>query len=306
MADLGRPLTGDQIHSFHEQGYLCLEQVLAAADLEPLIAEFTAIVDREARTLRAQGLIDSLFEECGFDTRLAKITKQSPAAFRTLFFRMHTGPAMFELIRNPKLLDLAASLVGPELACHPNYKVRPKLPDYAATDVQWHQDAAYMEPECDTVLTVTFWIPLVDATVENGCLEVIPSAHKQGILRHCDLERSFYLDIPDDVRPPIQPVLLPVGFGGVVLLTNLTPHRSAPNRTNRARWSVDVRYQDAGQPTGYQPEGGFLVRSRVRPHAVVSSAEEFARIQTSHRAGPGPLRWRTAASLAASPERALR
>jgi phytanoyl-CoA hydroxylase len=284
-------LTTEQIQTFHDQGYLCLEHVLSAADLDPLIAEFTTIIDRTARTLFDEGKIDSLYEECGFDTRMAKITEQSPGVFRVLFFKIHTGPAMFDLIRNPKLLDVAASLVGPEIACHPNYKVRPKLPDYAPTNVPWHQDAGYMEPECDSVLTVTVWIPLVDATIENGCLEVMPKGHAHGILRHHQEESTCYLNIADDVLPPGNPVHLPVGFGGVVLLSNLTPHRSAPNRTQRVRWSVDVRYQDANQPTGYQPEGGFLVRSRSRPQAIVASVEEFERIQKSHRAGPGPFRW---------------
>lgn len=305
MADSGCPLTATQIQTFHDQGYLCLEHVLDAADLDPLSAELMATIDRASRTLLAHGKIDRLFEECGFDTRLAKITNQSPGAFRAIFHRQHTGPAMFGLVRNPKLLDIAASLVGPEVACHPNFKVRPKLPDYAPTNVPWHQDAGYMEPECDTVLTVTVWIPLVDATVENGCLEIVPGGHKHGILRHVLGGQGFYLTIPNDVLPPIQPVLLPVPVGSVVLLTNLTPHRSAPNHTNRVRWSVDVRYQDAGQPTGYRPEGGFLVRSRSRPHTVVSSAEAFERIQKSHQAGQGPLRWKTAQPPAVAVERAL-
>jgi phytanoyl-CoA hydroxylase len=284
-------LTVAQVQTFHEQGYLCLEHVLDAADLNPLIGEFRAIIDRESRKLLEQGKIDSLYEECGLETRLAKISAQSPDAFQALFFTMHTGPAMFDLIRNPKLLGIAASLVGPEIACHPNFEVRPKLVDHVPTVVPWHQDAGYMEPECDSVLVLTVWIPLVDATVDNGCLEVVPYAHKHGILRHRPMDTSFYLHIPDNFLPPIQPVLLPVSFGGVVLLTNLTPHRTAANRTNHARWSVDVRYQDAGKPTGDRTKGGFLVRSRVLPHVVVWSAEEFEKIQKSHWTGPGPLRW---------------
>src|SRR6476660_7949069 len=108
-------LTADRLQTFHEQGYLCLENLLDAADLDPLIAEFNGIVDRESRTLLAQGAIDSRFDECDFETRLAEISRQSPKAFQALFHRMHTGPAIFNLIRNPKLLDIAVSLFGPEI-----------------------------------------------------------------------------------------------------------------------------------------------------------------------------------------------
>ena len=288
---MGR-LTTEQIRTFHEHGYLLIENALEPADLNPLITEFEAVVDRYAKQLYEKGEIDSTFAAHGFDTRLAKVTEQSPVAFQALFSGVHTGPALFELIRNEKLLDIAESLVGPEIMCHPAYRVRPKLPDHALTVVPWHQDAGYMEPQCDTVLQLTLWIPLIDATVKNGCLEVIPYAHKGGVYRHRSVKGRPYLDIPDDALPNIKPVPLPVNFGGVLLLTNLTPHRSTPNRTNQVRWSVDVRYQDAAHPTGYQPEAGFLARSRIRPDAVVTSPAEFERVRKSHQPGPGPRRWK--------------
>ena len=210
--------------------------------------------------------------------------------FQKLFSGAHTGPALFDLLINPKLLDIAESLVGPEIMCHPAYRVRPKLPEHDRTLVPWHQDAGYMEPKCDSVLQLTIWIPLIDATVENGCLEVIPHAHRDGVFRHRHSER-FYLEIPDDALPEVDPVVVPVKFGSILLLTNLTPHRSIPNVSNQVRWSVDSRYQDAAKPTGYQPEAGFLARSRLHPGNVVTTPEEFKRVRDEHQPGPGPNRW---------------
>src|SRR5688500_15838266 len=113
MATAG--LTADQTRRFHEEGYLCLENVLDGAALDPLIAEFASVIDRESRQLRALGKIDSLFEEHDFQTRLAKLSEQSPKAFQAVFHTIHTGPAIFDLIRNPRLLDIEESLVGPEI-----------------------------------------------------------------------------------------------------------------------------------------------------------------------------------------------
>ncbi len=285
-----RTLSGSQIHDFNKNGYLLVEDVLTPDDLNPLIAEFEGIIDTGAAQLYADGEIDSEFKTEGFDTRLAKITKQSPIVFQKIFSGAHTGPALFHLLVNQKLLDIAEALVGPEIMCHPAYRVRPKLPEHDRTLVPWHQDAGYMEPKCDSVLQLTIWIPLIDATVENGCLEVIPHAHRDGVLPHRHSE-TYYLEIPDDALPNVDPVVVPVKFGSVLLFTNLTPHRSIPNVSHQVRWSVDSRYQDAAKPTGYQPEAGFLARSKLHSDDVVTEPEEFKRIRLEHQPGPGPNRW---------------
>ncbi len=283
-------LTDSQVQSFEENGYLLIENALTPDDLNPLISEFEEIVDEGASQLFKDGLIDSEFKTEGFDTRLTKITEQSPTVFQQVFSGAHTGPALFHLLINSKLLDIAESLVGPEIMCHPAYRVRPKLPEHDRTLVPWHQDAGYMEPKCDSVLQLTIWIPLIDATVQNGCLEVLPHAHRDGVFHHRHSEK-FYLEIPDDALPDVEPVVVPVKFGSILLLTNLTPHRSIPNVSNQVRWSVDSRYQDAAKPTGYQPEAGFLARSKLQPNDVVKTPEDFKRIRDEHKPGPGPNRW---------------
>ncbi len=74
-------------------------------------------------------------------------------------------------------------------------------------------------------------------------------------------------------------------------LSYLTPHLSIPNVSNQVRWSVDARYQDAAKPTGYQPEAGFLARSKLKPDDVVTTPEDFKQIRDQHQPGPGPNRW---------------
>ena len=52
--------------------------------------------------------------------------------------------------------------------------------------MSWHQDATYfaLEPVCH----VTAWVALTDASVEAGCMEVVPGSHKLGQLRHADMQ----------------------------------------------------------------------------------------------------------------------
>ena len=88
---------------------------------------------------------------------------------------------MFRFLRNPKLLDTVESLVGGEILCHPTQHLRAVLPtalkDLTRT-VDWHQDAAVLRPEANDHLIVTIWIPIVDVTEEQGCLQVLPGSQR--------------------------------------------------------------------------------------------------------------------------------
>jgi hypothetical protein len=44
-----------------------------------------------------------------------------------------------------------------------------------------------------------------------------------------------------------------------------TMHSSLPNRSDRVRWSFDLRYNPIGQPTGRPAFPGFVARSRREP-----------------------------------------
>ena len=96
----------------------------------------------------------------------------------------------------------------------------------------WHQDEAYI-PTRDRSLTGA-WLALDDATVENGCLWVIPGSHQQGVLYpqkstdderfDCELE-SYRFPFRDD-----DAVALEVKAGSVVFFNGYLLHRSLQNR----------------------------------------------------------------------------
>ena len=175
----------------------------------------------------------------------------------------------------------------------------------------WHQDSGYFEPYCDKELVLTVWIPMVDATPERGCLQVLPRAHTGEVFRHRRMTGGNYLEIPDEELPAGAVVTVPVPVGGALLLTNKTPHRSTDNVTDVIRWSADVRYQSAALPTNYRspsgalnvdlpedapaacypPEADFLVRSREHPKDVVRKWTAFRDLRRNHQRAPVTARW---------------
>ncbi len=308
-------LSGRQTEFFEREGYLLVPDVFAAADLEPLRDEFTAVIHRAAVDLQAAGKLSRLYEEEPFERRLTCIYRETEEILEPIVGAGgggHSGPALFGVITHPRLLAVVESLIGPEIVASSVYRVRPKIPGMGRGVVPWHQDSGYFNPHCDRDLIVTCWIPLVNATVENGCLEVMPRAHRRGVVRHYANGPHGYLAIDDpDLPPTAAPLAVPVPLGGVLLLTNLTPHCSTPNRSGVVRWSLDLRYQDAAVPNNvgeapqdftwdrpegeiacYPPEADFVVRSARAPDSEVRSAEAFNRLRQSYerRRPPGPQR----------------
>jgi len=308
---LQRGLSPEQAAQFHAEGFLVVEDLIPESVLAGVEQGVTEQIDRLARELVRSGELSSTYAEAPFTQRLTKITAETDRVIKEITDGALAIPAIFEMIRCEPLLDVAESLCGPELIASSVYRLRPKLPNYGPGVVPWHQDSGYFEPYCDQSLILTCWIPLVDANEQNGCLQVLRFGHRGAVVPH-GFGPHHYLEIAPNDLPQGEVVTVPVRRGGVLLMTNLTPHCSTPNLSEDIRWSMDLRYQSASLPTNapitrlpeeipldssaplacYPPEADVLIRSVKRPHQVIQSAAEFEQIRTNHAPGHITERWR--------------
>jgi len=285
-------LSTEQREHFEREGYLIVPDVFDPADLEPLRNELDQKIRELVQEQVAQGVIDNAAEDEPFERQLIRVHEQNEDATKSIFAALegklgggYQGRAMFDLICHPKLLDSVESLVGPEVVASSVYRIRPKLPGSQRGVVPWHQDSGYFMPVCDGNLVLTCWVPFVDANEHNGCMQIIPRAHKQGIYEHYTPSDNSFLILPDESLPNAhaEPIVAECPRGGVVFMTNMTPHCSTWNHSEGIRWSVDLRYQSAMTPTNvelpqpdgkvdvdadqryaiacYPPEADFVVRS---------------------------------------------
>jgi len=290
-------LSNEQINFFHDQGYLVAEDLIPHEAIQPVEDELTAEIDKRASGLVAKGQLSRAYAEEGFETRLAKISQETDQVAIAIWNGVLHGPAIFHFITEPRLLDAAEQLCGPELIASSVYRLRPKIPNYDYGAVPWHQDSGYFEPYCDKYLVITAWVPLVDATEENGTMWVIAGSHRKPVLNHKMHVSAKYLEIEEKDLPAGERVCCPVRKGGVLFVTNRTVHGSFVNRSQIVRWSMDLRYQSAKLPTNatitrlpgedvpnadlgvpaacYPPERDFLVRSQERPDEIIRRYEEF-------------------------------
>ena len=140
------------------------------------------------------------------------------------------------------MLDAVEDLIGPDIRLF-HLTVWPKDAGTGAY-VSWHQDATYfaLEPVCH----VTAWVALTDASIEAGCMEVVPGSHKLGQLRHADMQdpdnllsRGQTLAVDVDRS---KTAFMPVKAGQFSLHHTHLVHNSRPNRSNDRRIGLGISY----------------------------------------------------------------
>ncbi|MBT4688637.1 MAG: phytanoyl-CoA dioxygenase family protein [Rhodospirillaceae bacterium] len=82
--------------------------------------------------------------------------------------------AFLNYARDETILDMAEQLIGPDIALwNMSFFAKPAV---NGKKTPFHQDGEYWPIR--PLATCTVWIAVDDATVENGCLRIIPGSHK--------------------------------------------------------------------------------------------------------------------------------
>ena len=127
---------------FEQDGYLVIDDVFdPEADLDPVVDEYARQLDEVAADWHARGLIDSTYADLPFSERFGHVLNDAgPDGYRPFDITlsgqitedspMHTGPAVFDLITHPRLLDVVEQLIGPEILSNPIQHVRIKPPEH--------------------------------------------------------------------------------------------------------------------------------------------------------------------------------
>jgi phytanoyl-CoA hydroxylase len=131
-------------------------------------------------------------------------------------------------------------------------------------EVGCHQDATFLYTE---PLSVTgFWIALEDATLDNGCLWVMPGGHLDPLRRRFQRKVGGGTEFTTlDARPLPRPgelSALPVAAGTLVVLHGLLPHFSGANRSPRRRLAYALHCIEAAAE---YPASNWLRRGPQMP-----------------------------------------
>lgn len=110
----------------------------------------------------------------------------------------------------------------------------------------WHQDYWFSVSSAKAVVA---WIPLMDVTLEEGGVELIPARYTQGRIykaRRGDTYNS-YADgaVLDEALPAHASIRQVMSAGDVLFFRFDVLHRSLPvQRDDKSRWTVQARFAD--------------------------------------------------------------
>lgn len=215
-------VTDTFVQQFQRDGYAVLQDALTPAEVEEINAETVRLCRGEL------GAVGGEFEpdQSGTDEDVLRryLCIHQPHKVSEVFLRA---------LAHPRIVDALTKVIGPDVKSMQSMIF---MKSEGKPGQAWHQDEFFI-PTRDRSLTAT-WIALDDATVENGCLWVLPGSHRPGVIypdRDQDDERfdctveAYDFPYNDDDAVPVE-----IPAGAAVLFNGYLLHRSLPNTGKHA------------------------------------------------------------------------
>ena len=269
-------LSAAQVQQYQGEGFVVVPNFVTADDLGGLTREITDIIG--ASTLATHDA-SRLEMEPG--------QSESGTRIRRVYEPCHDCDRFQHLAESSRLLDCLEQLVGPHILLH--YSKINMKPAEIGSVVEWHQDLCYYPLTNSNAVTVLFYLD--DATLANGCLQVLPGLHRGMPLDHTQ-NGYFQGRITESVNES-QAVPLAASAGSAIFLHCLTPHASAPNTSGQERRTLIIGFRAADAFPVYR--GPVTTRSEEYVRLVRGQASNKARFSLSEF--PIPIEEHTSKSL---------
>lgn len=253
-------LSEAEVDRFAQDGILVVENLLTTSEIAVLRERIEWVISGESHLgedhLQMEPLVKSGDLEA--DNYGASLRKMSHLAFADEGFKSHA--------RNEKILDCIEVLLG-------------------TGDIKLYQDQLFMKPprvgsrqpyhqdkplgfDIEPADMVTCWAALDDASIENGCLWMLPGTHKFGVTEMD--EWMEYEERSKDGRLPEERAV-ELKAGDCSFHHGLILHSSRPNLTDEKRWGYATHYVSAHcRYTGEDPAANdaMLMRGRSTPGCI--------------------------------------
>jgi len=275
--DVPKLLTDEQVRSFVEDGYLIMPGLIEPEELEELKQDTVKIARGEYPNDKLQPLPADMSE------------KQVLRNILCIHQPHHISPTMLKYVKHAKIAGVLSQIAAAHLA-HWDGSVKcmqsmlfVKPPGFQGQ--AWHQDEIYI-PTRDRSL-IGAWIAMDPATIENGCLWVIPGSHRNGYLfPQRPHEKPDEFDFAPESYGFDESAEIPVEVeaGTVVFFNGYLLHRSKKNNADIHRRVLVNHYMNAWSllPWGRMMDETSVAGADSRAIVPVAGLDPYAWKGTKH------------------------
>lgn len=229
---------------WNDKGFFVLRG-LVAADVAK------SIEDEVVRRIRADPPEDHPGEtlyQAGPDYAIFPEKEPSPTAVKpedrvAKVFNCHAEGLARTIAESDLIVDKVEEILGPDLDCFQSQFI---FKNPGVIGQPWHQDSYYFR--FDRQPQVGVWLALSRATLENGCLWVLPGSHKGPIHDHVPDRRPAanraYTEIVSQDDSTREPALMEPG--DVLFFHSYLMHMSTDNVANERRAAMVYHYARTG------------------------------------------------------------
>lgn len=213
-------ITKEDIQFYNDNGYLVVPGLFDQDQVSKGIAAIEEVLARDDAE------------------KLCEVEPKDKGTVRRIWSPTQKHEYFWSMASDSKLLDVIQGLIGENVMFHYS-KLNMKGPKVGSI-VEWHQDFSYYPHTNSDLLTALIFLD--DASVENGCLRVVPGSHKNGLASH-DVDGYFrgkILDIDEATAVSVE-----AKAGSVLFLHCLTKHASAVNQSSKPRRTFLPAYRAA-------------------------------------------------------------
>ena len=250
---------------FQDKGYYIIEQGMKPGEIEEINQEAIAICGGKKGAIEGVKPVEGEADESVLKNYLC----------------IHFPHKVSEVIRDkylghPAIIEVLKEAIGPNVKCMQSMLF---MKNAGKPGQAWHQDEFYI-PTRDRSLCGA-WIALDDATVENGCLWVIPGSHKPGIIwpqrPHQNPEYDFGQEACDYPYSGEEAVPVEVKRGSIVFFNGYLLHRSLKNRAlSGFRRALVNHYMRAESMLPWNWDGRLDPKQDMRDIVMVAGVDPYA------------------------------
>jgi hypothetical protein len=243
-----------EIEAFETRGFVSISRVTTDEEVAWLAELYDWLFAEKSRAL-AGAHFDLVrpYDSKGRD-RLPQVLapeKRVPALKETAFWR------------NGR--KLASQLMGVDVRVLDGWGHMIRKPPRIGEALPWHQDEAYWDP-AQIYRALGCWMPLDDATVENGCMSFIPGSHRREVLPHRhvgdDPRVHALYTLPSEADLACA-APVPAPAGGAVFHHSRTLHASGPNTTKKVRRAYANEWQLAPEKAETTPHRPWITEGQA-------------------------------------------